>query len=55
MKNAYECKETYSRDGKCVRRERAIGPIVVLAIILIIAMLTGTPVVGMNVWQWLKF
>jgi hypothetical protein len=41
MKNAYECKEQFSRDGKCLRRERAIGPIVVWAIVVLIAMATG--------------
>ena len=41
MKNAYECKEQFSREGKCLKRERAIGPIVVWAIVVLIAMATG--------------
>lgn len=41
MKNAYECKEKFSRDGKCLERERAIGPIVVWAIVILVAMATG--------------
>lgn len=41
MKNAYECKEQFSKDGKCIKRERAIGPIVVWAIVVLIGMVTG--------------
>lgn len=41
MKNAYECREQFSREGKYLRRERAIGPIVVWAIVVLIAMATG--------------
>jgi len=41
MKNAFEFKEEFSRDGKCLKRERAIGPIVVWAIVVLVAMATG--------------
>ena len=41
MKNAYECKERFNREGKCLSRERTVGPIVVWAIVVLIAMATG--------------
>ena len=41
MKNAYECNEQFSRDGKCLNRERRIGPIVPWAIVVILALLLG--------------
>jgi len=41
MRNAYEIRETYSREGKCLRRERAIGPIVPWAIVALATLLTG--------------
>jgi hypothetical protein len=41
VKNAYELKEFFNRDGKCLRRERAIGPIVVWAIVVLVALATG--------------
>jgi hypothetical protein len=41
MKNAYECKEQFNGEGKCLSRERAIGPIVIWAIVVLIAMATG--------------
>ncbi|MGO9228629.1 MAG: hypothetical protein ACLQKA_05370 [Bryobacteraceae bacterium] len=41
MKNAYELKEHFSKDGKCLSRERTIGPIVVWAIVAIIALVAG--------------
>lgn len=41
MKNAYECKEEYGRDGRCIRRERAIGPIVPWSVVVLVALLMG--------------
>lgn len=41
MKNAYEVREQYGKDGKCIKRERIIGPIVVWAIVVLIAMAAG--------------
>lgn len=55
MKNAYECKETYTRDGKCVTRERTVGPVVIVAVVLILAMLTGQRLEAFSVlWQFLR-
>ena len=47
MKNAYECKEEFSRNGKCLKRERAIGPIVALT-----AFLTGKALVNLPPSFW---
>ncbi|HME59184.1 MAG TPA: hypothetical protein VKF63_12655 [Terracidiphilus sp.] len=41
MKNAYEVKEYYNRDGRCLRRERAIGPIVIWALVALAAIIAG--------------
>lgn len=41
VKNAYEVREQYGKDGKCIKRERIIGPIVVWAIVVLIAMAAG--------------
>ena len=41
MKNAYECKEEFTADGKCLSRDRRIGPIVAWAIVVIVALLLG--------------
>lgn len=51
MKNAYEYKEQFSRDGKLLRRERAIGPIVVWAVVVVIAMATGQ-LLNIPSWFW---
>jgi hypothetical protein len=48
MKNAYEYKEILDLDGKCLRRERAIGGIVVWAIVAILALLLGKPLDVVN-------
>jgi hypothetical protein len=52
MKNAYECKEEFSRNGKCLKRERAIGPIVVWAIVALTAFLTGKALVNLPPSFW---
>jgi len=54
MKNAYEFREHFNGDGKCISRERAIGPIVIWAIIAIVAMATGHPLNIPSVWQYFK-
>jgi hypothetical protein len=41
MKNAYEVKEQFGKDGKCLRRERAIGPIVVWAVVALAGLASG--------------
>ena len=55
MKNAYEMKEYYSKDGKCLRRERAIGPIVIWAVVALAAIIAGrTPNVPTSLLHLLK-
>ena len=51
MKNAYECKEQFSPDGKCLKRERIIGPIVPWMIVAILALLLGKAI-GLPVGLW---
>jgi hypothetical protein len=41
MKNAYECKEQYTREGKCIKREWAIGPIVPWSIVALVGIIAG--------------
>jgi len=41
VKNAYEFKEEYGRDGKCLKRERAIGAIVIWGVVALVALATG--------------
>jgi hypothetical protein len=41
MKNAYEHREQFSVDGKCLKRERKIGPIVAWMIVAILALILG--------------
>ncbi len=43
MKNAYEWKSEYSPSGKCIKREWAIGPIAIWAMVVIIVALFGKP------------
>ena len=53
VKYAYEYKGEYDRQGKCLKKELAIGPIVPCAIILALAWLFGrTP--PDNLWQVFK-
>jgi len=54
MRNAYEIRETYSRERKCLRRERAIGPIVPWAIVALATLLTGKGLVNLpaSLWQF---
>ena len=41
MKNAYECKEQFGADGRRLKRERAVGPIVPWCIVVLVAILLG--------------
>jgi hypothetical protein len=41
MKNAFEFRERYDRDGKCTLRERVVGPIVPWCIVAIFLLLAG--------------
>jgi hypothetical protein len=53
VKNAYEYKGEYDRQGKCLKKEFAIGPIVPFAIITALVWLFGrTP--PDNFWQLFK-
>ncbi|HEY1183095.1 MAG TPA: hypothetical protein VGE89_02855 [Bryobacteraceae bacterium] len=55
VKNAYECREEYGRDGKCLKRERAIGPIVAWMIVALVALIAGKALGLPTVfWQALK-
>jgi len=53
VKNAYECKEEYSPNGKCLKRERAIGPIVPWAVVVVLAILAGYSLPA-AFWQMVK-
>jgi len=60
VRNAYELREDYGRDGKCTHRERNIGPIVPWCIVAILALLVSiltskAPAIPGTFWQLLKF
>jgi len=55
MKNAYECREEFTPDGKrLVKRERAIGGIVVWGFVAVIAMLSGYAFIPTSFWTFFK-
>jgi hypothetical protein len=41
MKNAFEWSVEYARDGKCMKRTCVIGPVVVVAMVMIVLSLLG--------------
>ena len=56
MRNAYELREDYGKDGRCTHRERVIGPIVpwcfVAILVLLVFAITGrAPSVPSSFWQ----
>lgn len=53
MKNAYEFEEEYTNDGKCHKRKRIVGPIVVWGLVAIIALFLGQALPS-GFWQVLK-
>jgi hypothetical protein len=56
MKNAYEVREEFSRDGKCLKRERNLGPIVAWAIVALVALISGRAVIQFppSFWEFFK-
>jgi len=54
MRNAYEIRETYSKEGKRLTRERSIGPIVPWAIVALATLLSGRAIVSVpaSLWQF---
>lgn len=60
MKNAFEFREHYGRDGKLTRRERVVGAIVPWCVVVILVVLataiTGHPLtLPPSFWQLFKF
>lgn len=53
MKNAYELEEEYNNDGKCRKRKRIVGPIVVWGLVAILALLLGQALPS-GFWQVFK-
>jgi hypothetical protein len=53
VKNAYEFEEEYTNDGKCHKRKRIVGPIVVWGLVAIIALFLGQALPS-GFWQVLK-
>ena len=59
MRNAYELREDYGKDGRCTHRERVIGPIVpyclVAILVLLACILTGkAPTIPGAFWQFIS-
>jgi len=55
MKNAFESKTEYGRNGHPTKREWSIGPIVVWAIVAILTLLTGGVLVNVPPFLWPHF
>ena len=53
VKNAYEFEEEFANDGKCRKRKRAVGPIVVWGLVVIIALALGRAL-PTGFWQMFK-
>ena len=56
MQKAFERGEEYTRDGKCLKREWSIGPIVPWAIVALVALLTRQALVSLPApfWEFVK-
>jgi hypothetical protein len=56
VRNLYESKEKFGRDGRCTERERAVGPIVAWMVVAIIGLLTRQALVGLppTFWEFFK-
>jgi hypothetical protein len=57
VRNAYECKEEFGRDGKCVSRQRAIGPVVVWGLVTIVSLAMGRALVNLpppSFWDFIR-
>jgi hypothetical protein len=52
LRNAYECREEFGRDGKCSKRERTIGPIVIWGIVALVALVMGKGLVSIPPSFW---
>jgi len=53
MKNAYECREEFTAEGKCLKRERTVGPIVPWTLVAIIGIVFGKAL-SPSIWQLFK-
>lgn len=54
VKNAYECREHYAPNGRCIKREKTFGPIVVWGVV-VIALLAAGRQIPPSSWQLVKF
>ena len=56
MKNAYECREKFNRDGQLVERERLYGGILIWGVVALAAILTGKALVSVpgSFWELFK-
>jgi hypothetical protein len=55
MNNAYECKETFSREGKCLKRERTVGAIVPWSLVTLAGLVMGHFIqLPGSFWQFFK-
>ena len=56
MKNAYEYKEEFSPEGKRLKRELNVGPIVPWTIVALTALITGKAIASIpsSFWEFFK-
>jgi hypothetical protein len=52
MKNAFEFKTEYGRTGQPTKREWSVGPIVIWAVVAILALLTGKALINLPTSFW---
>ena len=55
MNHAYHIKEEFSRDGKCLKRERTVGAVVPWMVVAILAIMTGSAFIPPSFWGLFKF
>ena len=57
MRNAYERREEYNPEGKCLKREWAIGPIAVWGIVTLVALFKGHALINLpsSLWDFFKW
>ena len=54
MRNAYEIREEFDSRGRCLKRERTIGPGVPWMVVALAAMCAGKDFLPPSFWQFLR-
>ena len=56
MEKAYECREVFSPNGKCLMRERSIGAVVPWGVVAVVSVIAGKALGGIppGLWEFFK-